>query len=132
MSANLTLEPALNRPELLAKPTLDALTGLEKTLGAEALLSVLEGLGCTRAIEFSKQCSNYQWTVESGRSVLATVVAVPELDGTFIENETMAEESDTPAALDELRALLFDLAIPADALATELYTDTVARARSTS
>jgi prolyl-tRNA editing enzyme YbaK/EbsC (Cys-tRNA(Pro) deacylase) len=40
MSANLTLEAALNRPELLAKPTLDALTGLGQTLGAEALAQV--------------------------------------------------------------------------------------------
>jgi prolyl-tRNA editing enzyme YbaK/EbsC (Cys-tRNA(Pro) deacylase) len=40
MSANLTLEPALNRPELLAKSTLDALTGLERSLGAEALARV--------------------------------------------------------------------------------------------
>ena len=40
MSANLTLEPALSRPELLAKSTLDALTDLERTLGPEALSEV--------------------------------------------------------------------------------------------
>ena len=40
MSANLTLAPALGRPELLAKPTLDALTRLEQVLGAEALSRV--------------------------------------------------------------------------------------------
>ena len=40
MSVKLALEPALNRPELLAKPTLDALTELERTRGAEILAGV--------------------------------------------------------------------------------------------
>ena len=41
MSANLALEPALSRPELLAKPTLAALTELERAHGAEAAAQVL-------------------------------------------------------------------------------------------
>jgi prolyl-tRNA editing enzyme YbaK/EbsC (Cys-tRNA(Pro) deacylase) len=40
MSANLALEPALTRPELLAKPTLAALTELEHAHGAEAAARV--------------------------------------------------------------------------------------------
>jgi len=40
MSANLALEPALARPELLAKPTLDALTELGRTRGSGVLAQV--------------------------------------------------------------------------------------------
>jgi prolyl-tRNA editing enzyme YbaK/EbsC (Cys-tRNA(Pro) deacylase) len=40
MSTKLTLEPALNRPELLAKSTLEALTELARTRGAEAVADV--------------------------------------------------------------------------------------------
>lgn len=95
----------------------------------DAALAILEGLGYGRTIEFTKECSNYRWSTD-GRSVLATVVTVPELDGTFIEIETMADESELSAALDDLRALLAGRGIPADALTTELYTDAVAAARS--
>jgi prolyl-tRNA editing enzyme YbaK/EbsC (Cys-tRNA(Pro) deacylase) len=41
MSANPVLEPALTRPDLLAKPTLAALTELERAQGAEAAARVL-------------------------------------------------------------------------------------------
>jgi prolyl-tRNA editing enzyme YbaK/EbsC (Cys-tRNA(Pro) deacylase) len=40
MSANLTLEAALERPELLAKSTLDALTSLAEARGAETAAQV--------------------------------------------------------------------------------------------
>jgi prolyl-tRNA editing enzyme YbaK/EbsC (Cys-tRNA(Pro) deacylase) len=40
MSANLTLEAALERPDLLAKSTLDALTDLARTHGAETAAQV--------------------------------------------------------------------------------------------
>jgi prolyl-tRNA editing enzyme YbaK/EbsC (Cys-tRNA(Pro) deacylase) len=40
MSANLTLEAALDRPDLLAKSTLDALTDLARTHGAETAAQV--------------------------------------------------------------------------------------------
>ncbi len=90
---------------------------------------MLGGLGYARTIEFTKQCSNYRWQA-GDRSVLATVVSVPELDGTFVEIETMADVDDVPAALDELRALLAGLGVQADALTTELYTDAVSARRS--
>ena len=40
MSTKLALEPALNRPELLAKSTLDALTELERARGSELVADV--------------------------------------------------------------------------------------------
>lgn len=94
------------------------------------VLAVLEGLGYDRVIEFTKRCENYRLATPAGRKVLATVVSVPELDGVFLEAETMAEETDVPAALDDLRALLLDLEIGPDALTTELYTNAVAAARA--
>lgn len=97
----------------------------------DAALSILEGLGYGRTIEFTKRCANYRWTA-AGRPVLATVVTVPELDGTFIEIETMVTEDDVSAALDELRALLASLGLGPETLTIELYTDAVAAARSTS
>jgi hypothetical protein len=38
-------------------------------------------------VSFEKHCTNYRFRVE-GRDLLATVVTVPELDGTFLELET--------------------------------------------
>jgi adenylate cyclase class 2 len=93
-------------------------------------LAILEGLGYSRSIEFTKQCENYRLATPAGRKVLATLVTVPELDGTFLEAETMVEdEIGLSEALDDLRALLLDLDLGPDTLTTELYTDAVASAR---
>lgn len=62
--------------------------------------------------------------------MLATLATVPEIDGTFIELETMAEEADLPAALADERAVSADLGISNDDLTTEQYTDAVMRART--
>jgi adenylate cyclase class 2 len=60
--------------------------------------------------------------------MLATVVTVPEIDGTFIELETMADETEVDAALADVQTVLHDLGI-ADDLTTEQYTDAVMQAR---
>lgn len=103
----------------------------ETTVGArEAAERILTGLGYSPVISFTKECENFALTTDSGRAVLATLVTVPELDGTFIEVETTAtDEDDMRTALGELRALLLDLEISPEALTTELYTDAVAAAR---
>ena len=62
--------------------------------------------------------------------MLATVVTVPEIDGVFIELETLADEEEFPAALGDVRAVLGELGITEDDLTTELYTDAVLRARA--
>jgi adenylate cyclase, class 2 len=59
--------------------------------------------------------------------VLSTVVTVPELDGTFLEVETMAGEGDVGSALETLRDLLAELGVPGGALTTELYAEAVGR-----
>lgn len=89
---------------------------------------MLRGLGLECIVAFEKRCTNYRFTA-SGREMLATVVQVPELNGTFIEVETMADEDDAPAALADVRALLAELGIVEDDVTSELYTDAVMRAR---
>jgi adenylate cyclase, class 2 len=94
--------------------------------GVDGLIGLNDSLlrGCLT----EKRCTNYRFTA-SGRAMLATVVQVPELDGTFIEVETMTGEGDAAAALADVRALMAQLGIVEDDLTSELYTDAVMRTR---
>jgi adenylate cyclase, class 2 len=93
-----------------------------------ATRALLRGLGYVVHIQFEKRCRNYEFTA-ADRPMLATLVQVPELDGTFIEVETQAEESDLDAALADVRAVLAELGIGDEDLTTEQYTDAVAARR---
>ncbi|MCX4616055.1 MULTISPECIES: class IV adenylate cyclase [Streptomyces] len=90
--------------------------------------AILQGLGYVPAIAFSKRCRNYDFEAR-GRQMLATLVRVPEIDGTFLELETMAAEDDVTAALDDVRAVLAELGIGAEDLTRETYTGAVAAQR---
>jgi adenylate cyclase class 2 len=61
--------------------------------------------------------------------MLATVVTVPEIDGTFIELETIVPEREVTAALRDIRAVLHELGTTDEDLTTEQYTDAVMRSR---
>jgi adenylate cyclase class 2 len=98
---------------------------------AEAVHAMLHGLGYTPFIAFEKRCRNYDLE-ERGRRMLATLVRVPEIDGTFLELETLAGEGDLAAALDDVRAVLADLGIADGDLTRETYTGAVAAVRSAS
>ncbi|MDT0309366.1 CYTH domain-containing protein [Streptomyces sp. DSM 44917] len=96
---------------------------------AEAAGAVLRGLGYEPVIAFRKLCRNHAFEAY-GRAMLATLVRVPEIDGTFLEVETLVpEEVDVPAALAGIRRVLAGLGIDEGDLTTELYTDAVANAR---
>lgn len=96
---------------------------------ADAAHAILRGLGYVPVIAFEKRCRNYDLQ-HDGRALLATLVRVPEIDGTFIELETIAKtEDDLPAALAVVRAVLAGLGIAEGDLTTEQYTDAVAAAR---
>ncbi|MEY9930146.1 adenylate cyclase class 2 [Catenulispora sp. GP43] len=101
----------------------------ETTVGdADVAESIVLGLGYRPMVALWKQCSNYRWR-QGGRDLLATVVTVPEIEGTFVELETVAEaDGDLSAALDAARATLVELGIADHDLTTELYTDAVAAA----
>ncbi|WP_020141118.1 class IV adenylate cyclase [Streptomyces sp. 351MFTsu5.1] len=95
---------------------------------AEAAHAILRGLGHVVQIAFEKRCRNYDFTA-CGRQMLATLVRVPEIDGTFLEVETIVDEDDVPAALDDIRAVLAELGIAPEDLTRETYTGAVAAQR---
>ncbi|MEU2513932.1 class IV adenylate cyclase [Streptomyces syringium] len=94
----------------------------------EAVHAMLRGLGYVPAIAFQKQCRNYEFEAH-GRRMLATLVRVPEIEGTFLEVETLVENDALPAALDDVRTALDGLGFTERDMTTELYTDAVAAAR---
>ncbi|MFD5699915.1 class IV adenylate cyclase [Streptomyces lasiicapitis] len=95
---------------------------------ADQTRAILRGLGHVEVIAFEKRCRNYEFQAR-GRRLLATLVRVPELDGTFLEVETLVDEDDVPAALDDIRDVLADLGIGAEDLTRETYTGAVAARR---
>ena len=95
----------------------------------EAVHATLSGLGYVPAISFQKRCRNYEFS-SHGRSLLATLVQVPEIEGKFLEIETMVqEENELAAALADVRAVMGELGIREDDFTTELYTEAVADRR---
>jgi adenylate cyclase class 2 len=102
----------------------------ETTVADPAVIDVtLTALGLVHLVAFTKNCVNYRFTAR-GRDMLATLVTVPEIDGTFVELETMADETDLGAALADVRGVLGELGVGDSDLTTELYTDAVMRARA--
>jgi adenylate cyclase, class 2 len=95
----------------------------------DAVHAMLRGLGYVPVIAFEKRCRNYEFEAH-GRRALATLVRVPEIDGHFLEVETLVDEDQLRAALGHVRAVLASLGIGDDDLTTELYTDAVAAQRS--
>ncbi|MGP3923000.1 class IV adenylate cyclase [Streptomyces sp. 8N616] len=95
----------------------------------EAMHGILRGLGYVPVIAFEKRCRNYEFEA-LGRHMLATLVRVPEINGTFLELETLVDEDgDVAAALEDVRAVLQELGIEDGDLTTELYTDAVTATR---
>ncbi|OUC98111.1 class IV adenylate cyclase [Streptomyces swartbergensis] len=95
---------------------------------AEAAHAILRGLGHVPFIAFEKHCRNYDFEAHA-RKMLATLVRVPEIDGTFLEVETLVEEDDLASALNDIRAVLTDLGISPTDLTRETYTGAVAAQR---
>jgi adenylate cyclase class 2 len=96
---------------------------------ADAAREILAGLGYVVEIAFGKQCSNYRFS-HAGREMLATVVRLPEIDGTFIEIETLVDENDdVSAALEDVRTVLAELGVEREDETTETYTGAVRAAR---
>lgn len=91
---------------------------------AQAVHGMLIGLGYVQAVAFEKRCRNYTFEAR-GRQMLATLVRVPEVDGTFLELETLVEEQDVLPALDDVREVLAELGIGTEDLTREQYTDAV-------
>ncbi|MGO9078910.1 MAG: class IV adenylate cyclase [Streptosporangiaceae bacterium] len=100
----------------------------ESRIGDPAAVDlVLRGLGLAPWVAFEKHCTNYRFTAR-GRSMLATVVAIPGIDGSFIEVETMTDQEGVAAALADIRDVMGQLQIAGADLTSEKYTDAVLRA----
>lgn len=94
-----------------------------------ALTEIIDHLGYTPAISFSKKCENFRFS-DRGRDLLATLVTVPELEGTYLELETqVSDKAEMDAALGDLRSILHEIGVSDGELTTELYTDAVAKKR---
>jgi adenylate cyclase class 2 len=91
-------------------------------------MRILAGLGYAPVLAFTKDCVNYRFT-QDGRDFLATVVTVPELDGTFLEVETRASDDDVAQALAAVRAVLIQLGVSDEELTTDTYSGAVRAAR---
>ena len=117
------------------EPSVDEASGskpeYESTVGTRTAVDhLVRALGLRVLIELTKECENYHFA-EADREFLATVVRVPEVDGTFfLEVETLSESQDVHGALAAVRAVLADLGVRDDELTTELYTDAVRAARA--
>lgn len=120
----LTFKAAAVDEESRSKPEYET-----RVADSRAAHAILEHLGYVPAIVFEKRCRSYAFEAY-GRPMLATLVRVPELDGTFLEVETLVqEETEVTAALDAVRAVLVELGVAPDDITRETYTEAVAAAR---
>jgi adenylate cyclase class 2 len=92
-------------------------------------VQILAGLGYLPVLTFTKDCLHYRF-VREGREFVATVVTVPEIDGTYLEVETRASDNEVAAALTAVRDILLDLGVTDAELTTDTYTEAVRAARS--
>src|SRR6266516_5799528 len=121
----LTYKDAAADPASGSKPEWE--TAVEEP---EAIDAILRGLGFEHDIAFEKHCTNYTFHAQ-GRRLQATLARVPELDGSFLEVETLVEDNaELQPALDAIHRVLDDLRIPRSDLTNELYTDLVRRQRA--
>jgi adenylate cyclase class 2 len=95
-----------------------------------AIAQMLGSLGLKPAVELTKECENFRFDGPDGREFLATVVRVPEIEGTFLEVETMAAENQVSDAIAAVRDVLHQLGVSDEELTSELYTDAVRNVRS--
>lgn len=98
----------------------------------EAIAAILAGLGLQHLIAYTKHCQNYTFDVD-GHQITATLVTVPELDGVFIEVETLIPDG-VPAdtAKTAIRRVLADLGLSEEDLEPTFYVDMVTTRRRTS
>jgi adenylate cyclase class 2 len=102
----------------------------ETTLSSPAAIDhMVRALGYHPVIQLTKDCENHRFT-DDGREFTATVVTVPEIDGTYLELETLAAARDVDDALSAVRQLLSRLGIGDGELTTELYADAARAARA--
>lgn len=106
-----------------SKPEVEVLVSDPQTTA-----TILTSLGYPAELAFTKECVNYKVT-RADRRFLATLVTVPEIDGSFLEVETQAPENEMDDALAAVRSLLAELGVDESWWTTDTYTDAVRTAR---
>lgn len=92
---------------------------------AQAADAILTGLGLQHLIAYTKQCENFRFTAH-GHPIVATVVTVPEIDGTFLEVETLVpDDAARNDALKAINGVLADLGLSVTDLEPTFYIDLV-------
>ncbi|GAA1380888.1 class IV adenylate cyclase [Catellatospora chokoriensis] len=92
---------------------------------SEAADAILTGLGLQPLIAYTKQCENFRFTAHR-HPIVATVVTIPEIDGTFLEIETLiSDDTDRDDALKAIHGVLTDLGLTDDDLEPTFYIDLV-------
>jgi adenylate cyclase class 2 len=100
-----------------------------RVLLLEAIGAILVGLGLERLIAYTKRCENFTLDAE-GHRIVATMVTVPELDGTFIEIETLVPDSaPVDAAHAAIHRVLADLGLSESDLEPAFYIDMISARR---
>jgi len=94
--------------------------------------AILTGLGMTRLIAYTKRCENFRFTAHE-HQIVATMVTVPEIEGTFLEVETLIPDgANRDDALKTIHGVLADLGLTEADLEPTFYIDLVlARRQST-
>jgi adenylate cyclase class 2 len=92
--------------------------------------AILAAIGMIETIAYTKECTNYRFDAD-GYPILATMVRLPETDGTFLEVETLVPEgADRTGARDVIRRVIADLGLGDQDLDPTYYIDLVAAARA--
>jgi adenylate cyclase class 2 len=98
----------------------------------DSICEIVKKLGYIEDIRFKKICTNYYLHYNSYQ-VVATLVALPGIDGYFLELETqVASEDMVDSALTSLYELVDNLSVPRSNLTTEYYTEMVRTMKSKS
>lgn len=92
---------------------------------AQTADAILTGLGMQHLIAYTKRCENFRFTAH-GHPVVATVVTVPEVDGTFLEVETIVpDDTARDDARNAIHGVLADLGLTEADLEPTFYIDLV-------
>lgn len=91
----------------------------------DAAHAILAGLGLAPVIAYTKNCENFRYA-HAGHDILATVVTIPEIDGTFLEIETVIpDDHDTRPAEQAITSALTTLGLSDTDLEPTYYIDLV-------
>lgn len=87
--------------------------------------AILTGLGMIHLIAYTKWCENFRFTAHR-HQIVATMVTVPEIEGTFLEVETLIPDgADRDDALKAIYGVLADLSLSEADLEPTFYIDLV-------